>query len=264
MTEAAFRKCDLCQRKRLTASVTFKRNVSYFFGRHETVFSGRVCLSCMTRRFVGFEIVTLIGTWWGIIGLILGPIFIVTNLFEYLGGSFDIGRAAAKFHKSKSSANMIRTVTTTDETIVSDFAELMATGNLTPDAFYDVWVLPHPKEDILLAIEREILREPLDARVEWLAVGARFLPSFQPGIGPQPLSWLGADLAKLQRSTPNVSEQFKMLAHSPDRERTNHFFAVMETESNQIQARIDAVLRLRRARLPPNASDRAGHTSRSS
>jgi hypothetical protein len=52
-----------------------------------------------------------------------------------------------------------------DEQIVSDLAELMATGGMKPDAFYDVSVLPHPKGDILLAIEREILREPSDARV---------------------------------------------------------------------------------------------------
>src|SRR6266700_4004330 len=63
--------------------------------------------------------------------------------------------------------------------IVSDLAELMATGDMKPDAFYDVSVLPHPKEDILLAIEREVLSEPTDARVEWLTVGAAFLPSFQ-------------------------------------------------------------------------------------
>lgn len=129
----------------------------------------------------------------------------------------------------------------------------MATGDMKPDAFYDVSVLPHPKEDILLAIEREILREPSDARVEWLAVGAVFLPSFQQGIGPKPLFWVGADLADLQRSTPNVREQMKVLAQSPDRARAEQFLALMKIESDQIQARIDAALRLRRARMTSSA-----------
>jgi hypothetical protein len=140
-----------------------------------------------------------------------------------------------------------------DGKIVSDLADLMAAGELKPDAFYDISVLPHPKEDILLAIEREILREPLDARAEWLAVGAAFLPSFQQGIGLKPLFWIGADLAGLERSTPDVKEQRRVLAHSPDRARADRYFALMKIESDQIQTRIDAAMRLRRARMarPP-------------
>jgi len=141
-----------------------------------------------------------------------------------------------------------RTFSKSDEKIVSDLADLMAKGDTKPDAFYDVAVLPHPKEDILLAIEREILRETSDARVEWLAVGAMFLPSFQEGIGPKPLSWFGVDLAELQRSTPDLKEQAKVLAQNPDRERAEQFLTVMKIESDQIQARIDAALRLREAR----------------
>ncbi len=125
----------------------------------------------------------------------------------------------------------------------------MAKGHTKPDAFYDVSVLPHPKENILLAIEREILREPSDARVEWLAVGATFLPSFQEGIGLKPLSWLGVDLAELQHSTSDLKEQAKILAQNPDRERAERFLTVMKIESDQIQARIDAALRLRKARM---------------
>ncbi len=142
-----------------------------------------------------------------------------------------------------------RTLSKSDERIVSDLADLMAKGDTKPDAFYDVAVLPHPKEDILLAIEREILRETSDARVEWLAVGAMFLPSFQEGIGPKPLSWFGVDLAELQRSIPDLKEQAKALVQNPDRERAERFLAVMKIESDQIQARIDAVLRLRQARM---------------
>ena len=136
-----------------------------------------------------------------------------------------------------------------DEKIVSDLADLMAAGDVKPDAFYDVSVLSHPKEDILLATEREILREPSDDRVEWLAVGAAFLPSFQEGIGPEPLSWFGVDLAKLQRLTSDPKKQARILAENPDRERAERFLSLMKVESDQIQARIDAALRLRKARM---------------
>jgi hypothetical protein len=147
-----------------------------------------------------------------------------------------------------------------DEKIVSDLAELMATGDVQPDAFYDVSVLPHPKEDILLAIEREILRERSDTRVELLAVGAAFLPSFQQGIGSKPLFWVGADLVELQRSTPNAREQIKILAQSPDRARAEQFLAFMKIENDRIQSRIDAALRLRKARMASPTQGVASHS----
>lgn len=167
---------------------------------------------------------------------------VCTVLNEAVAKFPDAGRAVDAVPASKG-------FKTSDEKIVSDLADLMAAGEVKPDAFYDVSALPHPKEDILLAIEREILREPSDARVEWLAVGAAFLPSFQPDIGTEPLFWVGADLAELQRSTPDVNEQMRVLAHSPGRERAERLLAHMRVESEQIQARISAARRLRAARM---------------
>jgi hypothetical protein len=163
-----------------------------------------------------------------------------------------LNEAVAKFPDAERAVDAVpalRGFKYSDEKIVSDLADLMAAGDLKPDEFYDVSVLPHPKEDILLAIEREILREPLDARAEWLAVGAAFLPSFQQGIGPKPLFWVGADLAELQRSTPDVKEQMRVLANSPDRVRAERLLAHMKVESEQTQARISAAQRLRAARM---------------
>jgi hypothetical protein len=170
-----------------------------------------------------------------------------------------LNEAVAKFpdaERAVDAAPAPKAFKNSDEKIVSDLADLMAAGELKPDAFYDVSVLPHPKEDILLAIEREILREPLDARAEWLAVGAAFLPSFQQGIGPKPLFWIGADLAELQRSTRDAREQMRVLAHSPDRARTDRYLALMKIESDQIQTRVDAAMRLRKARMarPPQST----------
>jgi TPR repeat protein len=142
-----------------------------------------------------------------------------------------------------------------DAEIVSDLAELMAAGDIKPDAFYDVSRLPYPKEAILLAIEREILVEPSDARVEWLAVGAGFLSSFQEGVGPKPLSWFGVDLAELQRLTSDPKKQAKVLVENPDRARAERFLSLMKIESDQIQARVEAALRLRNARMGRSTSE---------
>jgi TPR repeat protein len=136
-----------------------------------------------------------------------------------------------------------------DDTIVADLAALMANGELKADAFYDVSVLPHPKEEILMALEREILREPSDARVEWLEVAATFLLSFQEGIGQKPLFWLGVDITELRQTTKNLKEQARSLANNNDRKRAEQFLAIMKTESDQIRNRMGASVRLRSERL---------------
>jgi len=90
------RSCDQCGREKSVALVTFKQNVSYLFQRSERKFSARLCLSCMTMRFLQFELVTAVGTWWGLIGCILGPYFLLINILEYLSGSFEIARGIVK------------------------------------------------------------------------------------------------------------------------------------------------------------------------
>ena len=88
--------CEVCGRARITTLVKFKQNVSYIFRRQEKTFHGRACFRCMAEKFLTFEFVTLIGTWWGIIGCLFGPVYLVLNVSEFLFGSFCIGRDAAQ------------------------------------------------------------------------------------------------------------------------------------------------------------------------
>ena len=97
------KKCEQCKKQRITTLVVLKQNVSFFFQRREREFSGYVCFPCMSARFIEFEFVTLIGTWWGIIVCILGPIFILRNLLEYLSGSFLIARDFIKLRLHRAS-----------------------------------------------------------------------------------------------------------------------------------------------------------------
>jgi hypothetical protein len=46
----------------------------------------------MSKTFAVYEGLTLVGTWWGIIGMMLGPIYLVTNLIEYARGCFFFAR----------------------------------------------------------------------------------------------------------------------------------------------------------------------------
>jgi len=72
--------------------VFFEENISYFFERRYRKFSGNLCFACTTKTFAAFELRTLFGTWWGIIGFFLGPLYILHNLIEY---------AVATFHFAK-------------------------------------------------------------------------------------------------------------------------------------------------------------------
>src|SRR5262245_2955150 len=83
----AISECSRCGRTEYTHHLVFKQNVSYFFARKEREFSGDFCFSCASRMFAKVELTTLIGTWWGIIGFWVGPLYIVHNLVEYIGGS---------------------------------------------------------------------------------------------------------------------------------------------------------------------------------
>ena len=136
-----------------------------------------------------------------------------------------------------------------DDAIIAGLAALMVNGDIKADAFYDDSVLKHPKEEILMALEREILREPSNDRVEWLEVAAAFLPSFQEEIGPRPLFWVGVDLAELKRTTKDLKEQARIFATNNDRKRAEQFLVIMKAESDRIRNRIGAAVRLRNERL---------------
>ena len=126
---------------------------------------------------------------------------------------------------------------------------------MRPDAFYDVSVLPHPKEAIIAAIEGEILREPLNEWVDWLKSGIPFLWNFQRGVGPRPLPFIGEDLGPLPRglSPENLKrillEEAHRLGASPIRERAEQLRAIAAKEAELVDARIAAAVRLRETRL---------------
>ena len=84
----AISKCSRCGRTEYTQHLVFKQNVSYFFGRKERQFSGDLCFSCTSRTFATVEFTTLLGTWWGIIGFWVGPLYVVHNLVEYIIANF--------------------------------------------------------------------------------------------------------------------------------------------------------------------------------
>ena len=113
-----------------------------------------------------------------------------------------------RFRRPRSSVSVsvldqaIRTVEQVESNskIVFDYATFCEQTTIRPDCFYDANVLPYPKEAILSAIERQIVRSPPDALVDWLSSGALFMWNFLEGVGPDPLPFKGLDIS--QGDTP--------------------------------------------------------------
>jgi hypothetical protein len=100
--------------------------------------SGNLCLSCMTNEFLSFELTTLFGTWWGIIGCVLGPFFLLHNLAEYAEGSIAIVRAK---WRSKSEGQTTRLNTPETQTTTKENTDYGGVGKALGAIFVkpDVW-----------------------------------------------------------------------------------------------------------------------------
>lgn len=91
-------RCQCCGENRVTQHCQFRSNVSFLVRRQESKISADMCLSCATKNFFGYQIPTLCFTWFGIIGAIVGPFFILINFLEYGTALFLFGRS--HFQKS--------------------------------------------------------------------------------------------------------------------------------------------------------------------
>src|SRR5690349_14485508 len=77
------RPCEYCGLRRPTQLVIFKANVSYFFQRREWECCGYLCAHCATVSFLSLTLQTALGTWFGIVGIMLGPGYLINNVVEY-------------------------------------------------------------------------------------------------------------------------------------------------------------------------------------
>ena len=80
--------CHFCGAKEHVQKLMFCENVSYFFKRTEKIFEGPICFSCMKIIFATYTKTTLAGTWFGAVGMFIGPIYIFSNLYYLIKGFF--------------------------------------------------------------------------------------------------------------------------------------------------------------------------------
>jgi hypothetical protein len=103
-----------------------------------------------------------------------------------------------------------------DAKIISDFAAFMTKITTELDSLYDVNTLPHSKQEIIAAMQREIVRSPLEAYAEWLQAGAASLWNFIAGVGPVPLTLAGVDRARVERLRVIAEKEYKQIEERID------------------------------------------------
>jgi len=175
-------------------------------------------------------------------------------------GSFDPEIPEAEFRRERTALEkVIRAIETkaaaadeeqakSDRKIVSDYAGFMVEAPTRLDCFYDASELPHPKEAIIAAIEREIVRSPLEKQVELLQTAGAFMWNFLEGIGPVPRPLEGysqlpqgstlADRGDLRRIVSS-------LEYIRDVETTERLMDTAKKEDQNVEERIAAAIRIR-------------------
>lgn len=83
--------CQRCKKEKVVFRTVFHENISYFFQRQERLVDGFLCFRCTSTVFASFTTGTLLGTWWGVIGMLVGPVYLAKNIGWFL---FNLGRFA--------------------------------------------------------------------------------------------------------------------------------------------------------------------------
>jgi hypothetical protein len=101
------------------------------------------------------------------------------------------------FGRANPSEKPVRGTQEYDRLVIQAFGDVLASGKHATDAFHDVLALPYPKEDILTALEDEMLRETSNERLASLRAGSIFLVQYQDGVGYEPVT-LNSDVHRAQ------------------------------------------------------------------
>jgi hypothetical protein len=76
--------CENCGCEAPTRYVSFHQNIGLLVMRLYNGTTGNLCKRCINSTFWKYTAINLTLGWWGIISLILTPIFVLINLFYYI------------------------------------------------------------------------------------------------------------------------------------------------------------------------------------
>ena len=84
---SAIGRCQVCGNMRATALAKFDRNIGMIILRQVRSIQGNMCKTCLSKKFWEFTGLNLLLGPWGVISLIMTPIFLITNTVSYVSAS---------------------------------------------------------------------------------------------------------------------------------------------------------------------------------
>ena len=85
--------CQVCRNARQTTPVTFHRNVGMLVARQNIVLKGSMCKTCLKSKFWEFQGKGLLFGPWGMISLVVTPIYLISNTVAYVSASSKLRNA---------------------------------------------------------------------------------------------------------------------------------------------------------------------------
>ena len=80
-------RCQICGNMRQTTLVKFNHNIGMIVLRQTRYIQGNMCKTCMRSKYWEFMGKNLLLGPWGIISVIVTPIYMVTNTVAYVSGN---------------------------------------------------------------------------------------------------------------------------------------------------------------------------------
>ena len=80
-------RCQVCGNMRQTSEVKFHHNIGMIVLRQTRSIQGNMCKTCMRSKYWEFMGKNLLLGPWGIISVIVTPIYMVTNTVTYVSGA---------------------------------------------------------------------------------------------------------------------------------------------------------------------------------
>jgi hypothetical protein len=77
--------CQSCGLESPTKDVTLHQNIGLLVMRRSQTIKGSLCKPCIDSYFWRFTLVNATLGWWGLISLIMTPIFMINNLIQFIG-----------------------------------------------------------------------------------------------------------------------------------------------------------------------------------
>lgn len=75
--------CQVCGREVPTAKIHLMQNIGMLVARSSKTLAGDVCRPCGMSAFKSMTLTTLFLGWWGVISLVLTPVFLIANIVAW-------------------------------------------------------------------------------------------------------------------------------------------------------------------------------------